>query len=110
MGLQSSITAIGSILLQTAVNGLDIVYVSAYTIAIKLKQLFIPEFDSVGTANGNVCRSELRRGAKRQNKEGIRSSMLVSAVFYVVTVAVNVLFGKYLIGIFIRSSDPAMPA
>ncbi len=106
MGLQSSITAIGSILLQTAVNGLDIVYVSAYTIAIKLKQLFIPEFDSVGTAMATYVGQNYGAGRNDRIRKGIRSSMLVSAVFYVVTVAVNVLFGKYLIGIFIRSSDP----
>ena len=50
MGLQFSITAIGSIMLQSAVNVLGSVYVSAYTTAVKVNQLAMCPFDAFATA------------------------------------------------------------
>ena len=51
MGLQFSITAIGSILLQSAVNTLGAVYVSAFAAATKVKQLAMCPYDGFATAS-----------------------------------------------------------
>ena len=45
MGLQFSITAIGSIMLQSAVNTLGAVYVSSFATAAKVKQLAMCPYD-----------------------------------------------------------------
>ena len=50
MGLQFSITAIGSIMMQSAVNALDAVYVSAFAAATKVKQLAMCPYDAIASA------------------------------------------------------------
>ena len=44
-GLQFSITAIGSMVMQSANNGLGSVYVSAFTASMKIKQFMMCPFD-----------------------------------------------------------------
>ena len=48
MGLQYSITAIGSVMLQTAVNGLGTVYVTVVTAASKVSLFLCCPFDAMG--------------------------------------------------------------
>ena len=50
MGLQFSITAIGSIMLQSANNALGTVCVAAFTAAIRIKMFFMCPFESLGMA------------------------------------------------------------
>ena len=49
MGLQYSITAIGTIVVQAAVNGLASNYIAAVTVGNKISQLFTCTFDAMGT-------------------------------------------------------------
>ena len=50
MGLQFSITAIGSIMLQSANNALGTVYVAAFTASMRVKYLFTCVFENIGVA------------------------------------------------------------
>lgn len=50
MGLQTSITAIGSMVMQAANNGLGSVYVSGFTAGMRLKQFCMCPFDALGSA------------------------------------------------------------
>ena len=54
-GLQYSITAIGSMVMQSANNGLGSVYVSAFTAAMRIKQFAMCPFDAVSTAASVFC-------------------------------------------------------
>ncbi|MCR4688338.1 MAG: MATE family efflux transporter [Saccharofermentans sp.] len=110
MGLQCSVTAIGSIMLQTAVNGLDYVYISAYTVALKLKQLFIPEFDSLGTALATFVGQNYGAGKFDRIKQGMAKSLIIAGIFYIVTLAANVLGGEYLIMVFVKANETAVIA
>ena len=49
MGLQYSITAIGSVVLQTAVNGLGSMAVAAVTAGTKISMFFCCPFDALGS-------------------------------------------------------------
>ena len=62
MGLQFSITAIGTIMLQSAVNALGTLYVATYTAAQKIKQFAMAPFDAFGNAVATYCSQNL--GAK----------------------------------------------
>ena len=110
MGLQCSVTAIGSILLQIAVNGLDLVYISAYTIALKIKQLFIPEFDSLGTALATYVGQNYGAGKFDRIYKGIFKSMIIAGAFYIVAFCANVFGGELLIRIFVKASETAVIA
>lgn len=55
MGLQFSITAIGSIMLQSANNALGTACVAAFTSAARIKMFFICAFESLGIAMATYC-------------------------------------------------------
>lgn len=63
MGLQFSITAIGSIMLQSANNGLGTVCVAAFTAAMRIKACFICVLENLGVALATYCGQN--RGAAR---------------------------------------------
>ena len=49
MGLQYSITAIGSMVMQSANNGLGDVYITGFTAAMRIKQFAMCPFDAIAT-------------------------------------------------------------
>ena len=55
MGLQFSITAIGSIMLQSANNALGTACVAAFTSAMRIKMFFICTFESLGIAMASIA-------------------------------------------------------
>lgn len=59
-GFQFSITAIGSMVLQSANNGLGGDYVAAFTAGAKLKQFTMCPFDAIATAGFRLLQPELR--------------------------------------------------
>ena len=72
MGLQFSITAIGSILLQSANNALGTACVAAFTAAMRIKMFFICAFESLGIAmaayTGQNCRPGANASGRDQNQ------------------------------------------
>lgn len=63
MGLQFSITAIGSVMLQSANNALGVVCATAFTAAMRIKMFFITPFENLGIAMATYCGQNL--GAAR---------------------------------------------
>lgn len=66
MGFQFSITAIGSMVMQAANNGLGSIYVSAFTAAMRIKQFLLCPFDAIGTAASVFCSQNL--GARQADR------------------------------------------
>ena len=62
MGLQFSITAIGSIMLQSANNALGTACVAAFTAAMRIKMFFMCPFESLGMAMATYSGRKLRCG------------------------------------------------
>lgn len=80
-GLQFSITAIGSMVMQSANNGLGSVYVSAFTAAMKIKQFMMCPFDAISTAASVFCSQNLGAGqSKRIHQDSARVCLSVSAM------------------------------
>jgi putative MATE family efflux protein len=80
MGLQYSITAIGSIMLQSAVNLLGTVYVASYDTALKIKSLCVGTCDALGNTMAVYCGQNLGAGKKDRIHAGIRDAMRIGAV------------------------------
>lgn len=87
MGLQYSITAIGSIVLQTAVNGLGSLYVAAVAAGNKLFQLLACPYDAMGAAMATYCGQNA--GACRLDRlgRGVRACTLMGFVYAVMAFA-----------------------
>ena len=77
MGLQYSITAIGSMIMQSANNSLGTVYVSAFTAGVKIKLFLLCPFDALATAVSTFVSQNY--GAKKEDriKEGLRKGYLM---------------------------------
>lgn len=105
MGLQFSITAIGSILLQSAVNMLGSVYVSSYTAALKVKQLAMCPFDAFATAGSTFGSQNLGAGQYRRIRQGLGCSILIAAVYGIAIGLVLVFAGSKIALLFVHGSE-----
>ena len=104
MGLQFSITAIGSIMLQSANNGLGTACVAAFTSAMRIKMFFICTFESLGIAMATFGGQNYGAGKPRRVWEGVRASTLLMLGYAVFTVALLVLGARWFALIFVDPS------
>lgn len=105
MGLQFSITAIGSIMLQSAVNMLGSVYVSAYTAALKVKQLAMCPFDAFATAGSTFGSQNLGARQYRRIRQGLNCSVLIAAIYGVAVGMVLIFAGSKIALLFVDGSE-----
>ncbi len=105
MGLQYSITAIGSVILQTAVNGLGSVSVASMTAGGKISMFFCCPFDAFGStmatyAGQNVGACKLERVTK-----GMIQCSLLAAAYSVLAAVVMIGFGDKLALLFVDTTE-----
>ena len=103
MGLQFSITAIGSIMLQSSNNRLGTDCIAAFTTGMRIKMLFICSFESLGIAMATFVGQNIGAGLKGRVLEGIRSAFIMVAVYSVFCFAVLNLFAEGISSVFIES-------
>lgn len=77
MGLQYSVTAIGSIVLQSAVNALGSAYVAAVAAGAKLTQLLACPFDAMGATMATYCGQNVGACKLDRLGRGVRSCTLL---------------------------------
>ena len=102
MGLQYSITAIGSVVIQTAINGLGTAAVAASS---KLSCFFACVFDALATTMATFAGQNI--GARKLHRvhEGLKASALIGIIYCIVAAVVVWLFGRNLIGLFVDAPD-----
>ena len=107
MGLQFSITAIGSVLVQWSVNGLGVNAVAAVSSAGKLSMFFSCVFDALATTMATFAGQNM--GARKLNRvgEGLKDMALIGTVYCLLAFAVIALFRRPLLGLFINSQTDA---
>ena len=105
MGLQYSITAIGSVILQTAVNGLGSVVVASMTAGGKLSMFFCCPFDAFGSTMATYAGQNLGAGKLDRVTKGMVQSSFVAAGYSVVAAIVMILFGKSFALLFVDSTE-----
>ncbi len=105
MGLQFSITAIGSIMLQSANNALGTACVAAFTAAMRIKMFFICPFESLGMAMATFAGQNYGAGRPERVWQGIKSSGLLMAVYWLFTLAVLVPGAQWLARLFVDAGE-----
>lgn len=105
MALQYSITAIGIIALQTALNRLGDTAVAAYTAASKIDNLTTQAMHALGAAMATYCGQNY--GARRFDRirTGVRQAMIISAVYAVIAGVIVVLLAKPVTYLFVSAKD-----
>lgn len=105
LGLLSCITAIGTVMLQGAVNSLGMTYVAAYTAVSKLKQFTINPYVSLDTAVATYTSQNYGAGKIERVRKGLKAGILIFSIITVFMVILLVFFGDKVALIFVDSSE-----
>ncbi len=110
MGLQYSITAIGSVILQSAVNTLGAAAVASVTAASKVGMFFCCPYDAMGSTMATYGGQNV--GAKKLERlgQGIKACMLIAVVYSVIAFTVLFFAGAELSSLFMDSADEGILA
>lgn len=104
MALQYSITAIGAMMVQAALNVFGSIAVAAFTAASKIEQIVTQAYVALGVTMATFCAQNAGAGKLERIREGFRKATLMGAVYGVITGAVLFFYGKYMTGMFISDN------
>lgn len=105
MGLQFSITAIGSIMLQSANNALGTACVAAFTAAMRIKMFFMCPFESLGMAMATYSGQNYGAGKPERIWSGVQASALMMIIYWAFTFCVLMLGAKTFALLFVEASE-----
>lgn len=105
MGLQYSITAIGSVILQSAVNTLGSNAVAAMTAGSKIGMFFCCPFDALGSTMATYGGQNV--GAKKMDRisSGLKACSILGVSYAVIAFAVLFFLGRHLAMFFVESAE-----
>ena len=105
MGLQYSITAIGSVILQTAVNSLGSMAVAAVTAGSKISMFFCCPFDALGSTMATYGGQNV--GARKLDRidQGLKAGAVMGCVYAVIAFAVLCIFGQWIALMFVDKGE-----
>lgn len=105
MGLQFSITAIGSIMLQAAVNSLQAVYVSAYAAALKVNQLAMSPYDGIANATATFGSQNLGAKKLKRVRQGLKSGIIIALLYCLIISIVLITAGSKIALLFVSAEE-----
>ena len=105
MGLQYSITAIGSVILQTAVNTLGSTYVAAVSAGVKLFQLLGCPFDAMGATMATYCGQNVGACKLDRLGQGMRACAWLGLGYAVLAVGAMLLFAPQCAMLFLNQDE-----
>lgn len=105
MGLQFSITAIGSVVIQTAINGLGTVAVASVAAASKLCNLFYCVIDALSTTMATFSGQNVGARKVYRIHEGLKTATIIGGVYSVIVFLVAWLFGPALLTLFVSAAE-----
>ena len=104
MGLQYSITAIGTMMVQTALNMLGSYAVAAFTAGSKIEQIFTQAYVAQGTASATYNAQNIGAGRLDRVKKGFHASHMIGIGYSIVVGAILFTVGKYFAYLFISDN------
>lgn len=105
MGLQYSITAIGSVILQASVNGLGTLYVAAMTAGLKIHMFFCTPFDALGTTMATYAGQNTGARELKRIKSGLNTANLMGLIYSLSAFAILFFFGNKLVLLFLDKNE-----
>lgn len=110
MGLQYSITAIGSVILQSSVNLLGSAVVAAITSGGKLSMFFCCPFDAMGSTMATYAGQNLGAGKLKRVDHGIFACSCLAVIYSVIALGIMMAAGKYLALLFVDGGETELIA
>ena len=108
MGLQYSITAIGSVILQTSVNTLGSTAVASMTAAGKVGMFFCCPFDAMGSTMSTYAGQNLGAGKLKRITKGLLSCCMIGFVYSVLAFVTLFFFSPKIALLFLDAKEMAI--
>lgn len=105
MGLQYSITAIGSVILQTAVNSLGSDAVASMTAAQRISMFLVCPFDALGSTMATYGGQNVGAMKLERLRSGLKSAVVLGLGYSVIAFVALFFLGKYLLLLFLSPED-----
>lgn len=110
MGLQYSITAIGSTILQAAVNTLGSTYVAAMTAGSKMFNFTCCPFDALGSTMATYAGQNVGAAKIKRLGQGVHSAMIIGSVYSVLSLIALYFTTDYIALLFVNASETTIIA
>ena len=105
MACMNSVTAVGSMIVQSYVNALGVVYTSAYSVGIRyINLLMIPSL-TAGLSTSSFASQNYGAGKYNRIREGVRVSLAIALVSYIFIGAVLLLIPEALAKIMVSGNE-----
>lgn len=110
MGMQYSITAVGSILLQTSVNTLGSMSMAAVTAASRVSMFCACPIDAIGSTAATFAGQNIGAGKPERVREGVKDASILGVSYCLVILVVVLRWGGAMIQLFLDAGDGAAVA
>ena len=101
MALQFSITAIGTMMVQSSLNILGSTLVAAYTAAGKIEQVVTQAYVAMGTTMATYAAQNMGAGSVKRIREGFKACTVIGVVYSFVAAGFIMTVGKYMTYLFV---------
>ncbi len=101
MALQYSITAIGTMMVQSSLNILGSTLVAAFTAANKIEQVMTQAYVAMGTTMATYGAQNMGAGKVKRIRDGFKATTIIATVYSIVVAALGMTVGKYLTVLFV---------
>ncbi len=108
MGLQYSITAIGSVILQSATNTLGSDAVAAVTASGRISGFLACPFDAMGSTMATYGGQNVGAGKLERISQGLKSCIKLGAGYAVIALLISIFLGRPLAALFLDASETAI--
>lgn len=104
--LQQSFISIGNIIIQGVINGFGSGVIAGYAAGVKLNNLVITSFTTIGNGISNYTSQNLGAGKTERVKEGFKGGIKMIWSLTVVFSLIYFFMGKHLLGLFLENPTP----
>lgn len=104
MAFQYSITAIGTIVVQSCLNILGSTAAAGFAAASKIEQVFTQAYVALGTTMATYCAQNMGAGKYTRIRKGFRSATLIGFIYAIVTGVIIFFGGKYMTVFFVSEN------
>lgn len=105
--LQQSFISVGNILIQSVINGFGASVMAGYSAAVKLNNMVITSFTTIGNGISNFSAQNLGAHKYERIKEGFRSGIKMVWCLCIPFCISYIFFGKHLLLLFMQKSSAA---
>lgn len=106
MALQFSVTAIGVMVMQGALNKFGSTVIASYTAASKVENLVMQPMVAFGITMATYCGQNLGAGRMDRIRKGVWNCTVMGLMFCILASLINVFFGEAFTNLFLNEKNP----